>query len=140
MEVIYLDAEMIVMIHDQILKETSGLPGIRYDGAVDSCAAQPRQSFSGHEFFTTIHEKAAALAYYIATGHPFVDGNKRTAYESMRVFLIINHWNLNTTDEESIAVMLNLAERKIGKEAMAEWVKQRLVELPREPGNRSCCE
>jgi len=49
----------------------------------------------------TIAEQAAAYLYHIARNHPFIDGNKRSAFAVMDTFLRLNGFSLNLTDDRA---------------------------------------
>jgi death-on-curing protein len=53
-------------------------------------------------------EEAAALWQSLSQNHPFVDGNKRTAFAAMYVFLLINGLRVSATDEETQSFVLGL--------------------------------
>ena len=69
---------------------------------------------------------AAAYPFAIARNHPFVDGNKRTAYIVCRTFLIINGWDFSGPLEERYPVMIALASGEIDEVAFAEWLRERV--------------
>jgi len=70
-------------IHSRIIAASGGSEGVRDVGILAASLAAPFQSFGGVDLIPCIVEKAAALAFGIIRGHPFVDGNKRTAYVLM---------------------------------------------------------
>lgn len=55
---------------------------------------RPQVSAFGEDAFPTIHEKAAALLHGLARNHPFLTGNKRTAWTAMAMFYLVNGYNL----------------------------------------------
>ena len=59
----------------------------------------------------------------IALNHPFVDGNKRTAYVVCRTFLALNGAELVATQEEKYLTILALAEGKLKPEEFAAWLR-----------------
>jgi len=76
------------------------------------------QSFSGHEMYPSLDEKAAHLLYFAVKDHPFVDGNKRIGALLFILFLIQNNYLLNKRGERKIndaaltAITLLVAESK----------------------------
>jgi death-on-curing protein len=68
--------------------------------------------FGDHEKYPTIAEKAAACLYYLATGHCFVDRNKRTSYSAAFMFLDLNGYDLIAEDEEIFDLVLSIADTK----------------------------
>lgn len=66
---------------------------------------------------------AAAYAIAIVRNHPFVDGNKRTGFALLEVFLVRNGWRLDADDLACIQAMFELAAGTLGEEAFAGWVR-----------------
>ena len=84
----FLSAELAQAIHDRQLAEHGGLAGIKDLGLLDSAVARPlnKHGYGEHDLCVL----AAAYAFGIARNHPFVDGNKRTAWVMARLFLRLN--------------------------------------------------
>jgi len=70
---------------------------------------------------------AAAYAYGIARNHPFVDGNKRTAFVTIELFLELNGWTLNVDDASYIATMEAIAAGSFTETDLAVWVRSHLA-------------
>jgi death-on-curing protein len=85
----YLDAEDILLLHRQMHK-CDGFSCVRDLGRIESAAARPQTLIFGHDPYPDIWSKAAALLHSIAADHPFVDGNKRTAWHCAWSFLGLN--------------------------------------------------
>lgn len=83
----YPEVEEIIELHDALIMETGGSHGLRDRGLLESAHGQLKMTFGGVELYPTIFEKAAALMYSLIKNHPFVDGNKRTAYLITNSFL-----------------------------------------------------
>ena len=75
-----------MVIHDEVIEETGGSPGIRDIHLLESAVARPQASFEGDDLYPDIFSKASALGHSIIRNHAFLDGNKRTGYMSMRLF------------------------------------------------------
>ena len=67
---------------------------------------------------------AAAYASGIVRNHPFIDGNKRTAFLAAYVFLGLNGLDLTADEAEAAAAMLSLASGDIREDAFAEWLRK----------------
>lgn len=94
MRVRYLTRDEVLEIHDEALRESGGLFGVRDLGTIDAAIATPQQQFGGRDLYETVPLKAAAFFRAIAYNHPFADGNKRTAIVAMAVFLRHQRWDL----------------------------------------------
>lgn len=97
-------------------------PKVRDYGLLASAAARPQSGAYDVEAYPTLFEKAAALLHSLASNHAFVDGNKRTAWWSTAVFLMINDWRLiEPLDEDaSEALVLEAAQSLIDVPEIAE--------------------
>ncbi len=119
MEVRYITTEEIVKIHDEIIKETGGHSGIISYSNLDFLVDQM-------EIPKNIERKAATLFYGILTGHPFVDGNKRTAIASMETFLKENNREFIVKDEELWDVVHKISNEKLKFEETANWIRKNI--------------
>src|SRR5437868_9059005 len=77
-------------LHRILVDKFGGSHGIRDNSALESALARPFQTFDGKELYPSVLEKAASLIESILNNHPFIDGNKRTGYTLLRLFLIQN--------------------------------------------------
>ena len=76
----------IVLSHE-IIAESTGIK-IHYNKAtIKGIINAMNQSFGEIDLYPEVYEKAAILFEHIIRFHPFMDGNKRTAMFSMKVFL-----------------------------------------------------
>lgn len=121
---VWIRDDIVLALHQRQLSEHSGAPGIRDVGLLDSALNAPKQLF--HYKKADIIHLAAAYAFSLASNHPFVDGNKRTAYVCMRLFLRMNGLDILATKEEKIAVMLDLASGKIDRNALSCWLEDHI--------------
>ena len=117
----WLGASSALAIHDRQLAEHGGPSGIRDAGAFESALARPmnRWAYGEDDLFTL----AAAYAFGIARNHPFVDGNKRTAWTLARVFLIKNRLDIEFGEREAIDLVQDLAAGELDEDGLAEWLR-----------------
>jgi death-on-curing protein len=122
-EPIWLDIDIALAVHDRQLAEHGGGTGIRDAGMLESALARPLNRWSyGVDDFAAL---AAAYAFAIARNHPFVDGNKRTAWVLARLFLALNRVTLQFEPEDAIRAMLALAAGELSEEEVADWFRER---------------
>jgi death on curing protein len=121
-EPIWLLQDVIAAIHAEQLAEHGGPEGIRDLGLLESALARPRQQFAYGEA-TEITDFATAYGYGIARNHPFIDGNKRTAFVAIELFLALNGMRLIATDEECVLAVLSLAAGEMAEAELAAWVR-----------------
>jgi death on curing protein len=120
-EPVWLDAQVALAIHDRQLAEHGGGVGVRDAGMLESALARPQNQWTYGE--DDVCALAAAYAFGVAKNHPFVDGNKRTAWVLARLFLALNDVSLKFTSEEAIATVLALAAGELSEEQMADWFR-----------------
>lgn len=119
---VWITLNVILAIHEEQLDEHGGLVGVRDQGLLESALARPEHLAAYGE--PDAAELAAAYGYGISRNHPFLDGNKRTAFVATLLFLRLNGYNLIATDMEKVLKMLDVAAGEISEEAFAEWIRQ----------------
>ena len=122
----FLEITDILEIHQILINRFGGMSGIRDEGLLESALSQPQATFFGELLHPTIHEQAAAYLYHIAKNHPFLDGNKRTAYGAMEAFLRFNGYNLELSDEQVYNMVMQVAQGEMSKEALASLLEQHI--------------
>jgi death on curing protein len=95
----FLFLSEVLRLHEDVIASFGGSLGIRDEGLLESALAQPQATFGGEFLHATIYEQAAAYLYHLAMNHPFIDGNKRTAFAVMDTFLRLNGYQLSLTNE-----------------------------------------
>jgi len=86
----YLSTDDILAIHELVVESNEDTAaGVARSGDIEYAVEHIREGHFGHgpESF---HEKAFQLLRLVVVNHPFVDGNKRTALMSVRVFYALN--------------------------------------------------
>jgi death-on-curing protein len=111
----YLALAEVVELHRRVLQATSGAPGIRDLGALESAIAQPKATFGGVDLQLTLAEKAAALCLALVQSHPFVDGHKRVGHAAMETFLMLNGAEIDAPVGDQEHLMLDLASGRIDR-------------------------
>jgi death-on-curing protein len=121
----WLDARDANAIHDRQLSEHGGGAGVRDAGALESALSRPVNRW--HYGERDPAALAAAFAFGIARNHPFVDGNKRTAWVMARLFLRLNGADLEFEPEDAIRTVLALAAGELSEDELADWFRQHIV-------------
>jgi len=101
---------------------------IRDLGLLDSACHRPQASLFGQEAYPTLAGKAAALLHSVACNHALVDGNKRLALLATVVFLRINGYVLDLTDDEAFDLTMSVAAGQLDAEGICE--RLRLAKAP----------
>ena len=122
---VWIDALAILFLHDESLAMFGGARGLRDPGLFDSALMRPVNQHL-YKPDSDIAELAAAYAFGLAKNHPFVDGNKRTAFLALGLFVALNGWRLETTQLNAIETMLSLATGTLDESALANWIRERI--------------
>lgn len=118
----WLPKDLILAVHDRQLAEHGGAVGVRDEGLLESALARPRNLFAYGE--SDAAALAGAYAFGIVRNHPFVDGNKRTAFVACELFLAANGHDLAASDEECLAMMMALASSEVDEAEFAAWLRE----------------
>jgi death on curing protein len=118
----WLEREIILAIHEEQLAQHGGGVGIRDEGLLDSALCRP-QNLAAYNPEADLCDLAAAYAYGIAKNHPCIDGNKRTAYVAMELFLIEHGLMLTADDGDAVVTFLGLAAGEVSEEQLAAWIR-----------------
>ncbi len=121
-EPLWIRTDVVLAIHQRQLAEHGGTGGVRDQNLLDSALARPKNLLAYSEQQVDMAALAAAYAFGIARNHPFVDGNKRTAFVVCRAFLILNRFDLDASQEEKYVTFLELSRGNIDENELAEWL------------------
>ena len=99
----YIRVDDILAIHADQIERYGGAEGIRDPGLLEAALFRPQTGY-----YPTLIDEAAALWESLSQSHPFVDGNKRTAFAATYVFLAINGLDIIATDDEAQNFVLGL--------------------------------
>jgi len=121
----WISVETALAIHEEQIAEHGGAEGVRDGGLLESALARPRNAWGyGVEDLCAL---AASVGHGVARNHPFVDGNKRTAYVVVETFLLLHGTTLTASDAESVVAMLDLAAGEMTEEEFAAWLRDHTV-------------
>ncbi len=121
----WLTRSEIEAVHERQLSEHGGGTGTRDVGALESALARPQNLALYEE--PGIAALAATVAYGIARNHPFVDGNKRSAWVAARLFLRLNRAVLTFDKSEATILMQRLAAGELSEDEVATWLRERIA-------------
>ena len=118
----WIDPAVVLAIHDQQLAEHGGASGVRDMRLLESALARPMQleAYGDPDVF----DLAAVYAHGIARNHPFVDGNKRTAYVVCMLFLRLHGFGVNAPAPTRVSLVERLGKGEIQREELAGWLRE----------------
>lgn len=123
----FLTLEDVVESHAEQIATFGGGVGIRDLNALESSLAQPQATFGGRYLHNDIFEMAAAYLFHLVKNHPFVDGNKRVALEAALLFLEINGYSIESTDDELVNLVLQTIQGEFSKQQIAEFFRSHVA-------------
>lgn len=115
---IRLNPEKIIEIHTDIIRDFGGEPGIRDPATIEYVVYRLNRSRS-------IFSKSAIALHGIATGHPFIDGNKRTALVLAENILADEGFYLAASEPEIVEFMLEVARYTRTERSVQNWIKEK---------------
>ena len=120
-EPIWVTEKIVLAIHEDQLVQHGGSSGIRDKNLLGASLARPKHLFTYGD--SSIFDLAAAYGYGLANNHPFVDGNKRTAFMVMYTLLGLNNYWLEVEEVEVVLRMEGLAMNTETQESIAIWIQ-----------------
>lgn len=121
---VWIDPRVLLAVHEEQLAEHGGAGGTRDLGLFESAMARPRNLalYGAPE----VADLAAAYGCGIARNHLFIDGNKRTAFVAVELFLALNGHDLVAADADCVLTMLAVASGTLDEAAFAAWLRSHI--------------
>ncbi|HEY3627900.1 MAG TPA: type II toxin-antitoxin system death-on-curing family toxin [Terracidiphilus sp.] len=123
-EPIWIRQDVVLRLHEESLMLHGGPEGIRDLGLLESALSRPRNLLAYSEDSPSLVRLAAAYAKGIVANHPFVDGNKRTAYIVALTFLRLNGLEVTATKEDRVLTFWTVAASEISEDQLAFWFER----------------
>jgi death-on-curing protein len=120
----FLTLDEVIEIQADQIERYGGSLGTRDKDLLQSAIAMPESGFGEHYLHTDLFEMAAAYLFHLVQNHPFVDGNKRVGAMAAFTFLKLNGLTLTAKDTEFESIILSVAQGKVGKAGVAEFLRQ----------------
>ena len=123
-EPVWIRQDAVLNMHEEALMLHGGPEGVHDLGLLESALARPKNLFAYSDQIPSIARLAASYAKGIIANHPFVDGNKRTAFIVSVTFLRLNGVQLTATKEDRVLSFWSLAAGEITEEQLAQWFER----------------
>jgi death on curing protein len=120
-EPIWIRQDAVLAIHEESLMLYGGPEGVRDMGLLQSALARPKNILAYSDQPPSITQLAAAYAKGIVANHPFIDGNKRTAFIVSVTFLRLNGFELTAPKEDRYFTFWRLAAGELTDEGLTLW-------------------
>ena len=116
-EIMILTSEKILEIHQLIISNFGGTDGVLCQGTIDYLVDQVN---SQQDLF----RQAAIALHIVADRHPFLDGNKRSAFQIAELILGSEGYFITARDEEIIEVLLKIASYQCHVDEVRKWLEK----------------
>ncbi len=117
----WLSKTAILAIHGRLLAEHGGPSGLRDESLLESALAAPLNHFEYDQ--ADVFMLAATYAHALTSNHPFIDGNKRTAFVAAGVFLELNGYRLTASEPDAVLAVLALSRGEMSAEDFGNWLR-----------------
>ena len=117
----WVDPAVVLAIHDQQLAEHGGMAGVRALALLESALARSAQRAAYGD--PDVFDLSATYAHGIAKNHPFVDGNKRTAYVVCMLFLRLHGVRITAPGPERVIMFERLGNGEVTQDTLAGWLR-----------------
>ncbi len=118
----YLSVEEALELHQMLIEQFGGSPGVRDLGLVESAIHRPKSGY-----YETLSIQAAALLQSFALNHAFIDGNKRVAFAAAAVFLSVNGFRIEVSASDGEAFIIQkVIQEKCDLAVIASWLERRM--------------
>ena len=123
-EPVFLTLTETIEIHEYQIKHFGGTNGLRSLDLLKSAIGMPASTFNGNYLHPAIPDMATAYLFHIVENHPFLDGNKRVGTMSALIFLELNGYDFDASDDELTGVVLQVAAGKMSKDGLSLFFRQ----------------
>ena len=124
-----IDLKKANYVHNKLVDDFGGGQGIRDLGGLEAALDRPYATFDQQDLYPTTIEKATAIFESIIINHPFIDGNKRTAYALMRLTLIEGNFDLIASQNEKYEFTIAASKGEIGFDDIKQWLNERITKI-----------
>lgn len=118
-----LDIRQVLILHETMIKKHGGSPGVRDKNMLESAVHRPFATYGGEDLYPDIFLKCAALIQSIIKNHPFIDGNKRTAFVSAYTVLMKNNIKISATEKEIVKFVVEVANKNLSVDEISNWLQ-----------------
>lgn len=95
-------------------------------GLLDSALSRPKTTLFGEDAYPALELKAAAMVESLILNRPMIDGNKRSSWFALNVFLELNGRQMAASQEEAFEYVFSVATKKLDLQLSAEWIGQHM--------------
>jgi death-on-curing protein len=120
-----IDVSTANRIHDELIDKFGGIKGIRDKGSLEAAVNRPYATFDSVDLYPTPFDKAAALFESMVINHPFMDGNKRTAYVLTKFLLFKNGILIKANQVEKYQMVIAASKGELRFDEIKRWLQSK---------------
>ncbi len=120
--IMILTSEKILEIHKIIIHNFGGIDGVLCQGTIDYLTDQINAE-------SDIFRKAAVALHIVANCHPFLDGNKRSAFQIAELILSSEGYAITAKEDEIIHMLLKIASYQCQVDEVKIWLEKDNAQL-----------
>lgn len=117
-----IDINTAIYIHEVLIDKIGGSTSIRDKGALEASLNRPYVTFDKIDLYPTVIDKAAALFESLIINHPFIDGNKRTAYVLMKFILFKEGVFIKASEKEKYKMVIAASKGELRFDGIKLWL------------------
>ena len=121
-----IELQDVLNIHNILIDKFGGSKGVRDHSSLESAINRPFATFEKHDLYPTPSAKAAAILESILINHPFLDGNKRTAYVLMRLILMNYGFDIFAEQDDKYKMVISASTGDLRFDEIKQWIEIRL--------------
>jgi death on curing protein len=126
---VWMEKEEVLVIHELQLTEHGSAEAVRDEGLLESALARPKNLLAYAEEPNSLTQMASAYSFGLASNHPFIDGNKRTALVVALTFLELNRIEISTSQEDIYMIFWLVAQGKSSEKELTAWLDKHSVKI-----------
>lgn len=119
-----ISLRQVLLLHEYMVRKYGGLSGVRDLNMLKSAVHRPFATFAGQDLYQDIYLKSGALIQSIVKNHPFLDGNKRTAFSATYIFLKESGILISTSQNTVVSLMVDVANKNLSVDEISSWLKK----------------
>jgi len=119
-----ISLRQVLLLHEYMVRKYGGSSGVRDLNMLKSAVHRPFATFAGQDLYQNIYLKSGALIQSIVKNHPFLDGNKRTAFSASFIFLKNNGILITASQNKVVSLMVDVANKNLSVDEISSWLKK----------------
>jgi len=125
-DLVWISKLAALRVHAEQVRRHGGDDGFLNEARLDAALVRPRTALA-YAPSLSLEDLAARMAVGIAKGHPFVDGNKRTAFVVSIMFLALNGIEISAPNDEAAEIFEGVARGEVNEDALSRWFTENMT-------------